>query len=116
MRKQYPPEETEPWMWKPAKRRLPIPDSVKPDTMLRLAIAAQVAFPDGSMSVSALRREGIAGRLRIYRLRGKDFTTLADIELMREASASCRVQQNPPVSGYVPPVVTETPSMSSSIE
>jgi hypothetical protein len=57
--------------------------------MLRLEIAAQIAFPDGSMSVSAMRREAAAGHLTIYRIAGKDFTTLADIEEMK---TRCRVQ------------------------
>ncbi|WP_426525620.1 hypothetical protein [Bradyrhizobium sp. McL0615] len=99
-----------------AKKTIPIPDNVKPDTMLRLAVAAQVAFPDGSMSVGALRREGIAGRLRVYRIAGKDYTTLHAIELMREASASCHVQQSPPVSSSGQPVATEPQSSSSSTE
>ena len=79
MPKGTPPEEYEPWndYGKPVKKRLPIPKDVKPDTMLRLAIAARVAFPDGSMSVGALRRAGIAKRLRVYRVAGKDFTTIA---------------------------------------
>jgi len=91
----FPPEEVEPWRdWygKPGRKAIPIPKDVTPTTMLRLAVAAKVAFPDGSMSVSALRREGAAKRLTIYRIRGKDFTTLADINLMKEAAASCREQ------------------------
>ena len=51
--------------------------------MLRLEAAAAIAFPDGSMSVSAMRREAAAGRLTIYRIAGKHFTTLADIEGMK---------------------------------
>ena len=57
-------------------------------TPLRLDAAAQIAIPDGSISVSALRREAAAGRLTIYRIAGKDYTTLADIEEMK---TSCRV-------------------------
>ena len=37
--------------------KVSIPDNVTPDTMLRLEAAAALAFPDGSMSVAALRRE-----------------------------------------------------------
>jgi len=94
MKRGYPPEEVEPgWNYgKPAKRRIPIPKDAGPDTMLRLAVAARIAFPDGSMSVGALRRAGAAGRLRTYRLAGKDFTTLADIQNMREAASSCQDQ------------------------
>jgi hypothetical protein len=66
------------------KRIVVIPDNITPITMLRLAIAARVAFPDGSMSVGALRREGKAGRLKIYEIARKHFTTLFDIQQMRE--------------------------------
>ena len=60
-----------------------------PNTMLRLETAARTAFPDGSIKASGLRREAAAGHLAIYRIAGKDFTTLADIEGMKK---QCRVQ------------------------
>jgi hypothetical protein len=41
------------------------------------------------MTVSGLRREAIRGRLITERIAGKDFTTLAHIDRMREL---CRVQ------------------------
>lgn len=56
---------------------------------LRLSIAANIAFPDGSMSASGLRREAAKGRLVIERVAGKDYTTLENIQKMREA---CRVR------------------------
>jgi len=40
-----------------------VPDNVDPNTMLRLAIAACKAFPDGSMTVTGLRRMAASGRL-----------------------------------------------------
>ena len=40
------------------------------------------------MTASGLRREGARGRLVIERIAGKDYTTLANIERMREL---CRV-------------------------
>jgi hypothetical protein len=55
-------------------------------------VAAALAFPDGSMTASGLRREAARGRLVIERIAGKDYTTLANIERMRE---QCRVEQNP---------------------
>jgi hypothetical protein len=70
-------------------RKINIPDNVTPDTMLRLEAAAALGFPDGSMSVAALRREAAAGRLAVYAIAGKHFTTLADIQEMK---TSCRVQ------------------------
>jgi hypothetical protein len=63
--------------------------NVKPDTMLRLKTAAALAFPDGSMSAAGLRREAEAGRLTIYRIANKHFTTLTDIQEMKD---KCRVQ------------------------
>jgi len=46
------------------------------DRPLRLAVAAKVAFPDGSMSASGLRREAQRGRLVIERIAGKDYTSV----------------------------------------
>jgi hypothetical protein len=66
------------------------------DCPLRLAIAAKIAFPDGSMTASGLRREAQRGRLLIERIAGKDYTTLANIERMREL---CRVILKVPDSG-----------------
>lgn len=51
---------------------------------LRLAVAVAMAFPDGSMTASGLRREGARGRLVIERIAGKDYTTLFYIERMRD--------------------------------
>jgi hypothetical protein len=67
---------------------LSLREIVKADTPLRLGVAASLAFPDGSMSASGLRRESARGRLVIERIAGKDYTTLANIELMRE---KCRL-------------------------
>jgi hypothetical protein len=60
-----------------------------PNAMLRLETAARAAFPDGSIKANGLRREAAAGHLAIYRIAGKDFTTLADIQEMKK---QCRVQ------------------------
>jgi hypothetical protein len=79
-------------MW----QRLPLPEQVKPNTPLRLSVAAALAFPDGSMTASGLRREGARGRLAIERVAGKDYTTLANIERMREL---CRVETKVPGCG-----------------
>jgi hypothetical protein len=64
-------------------------DQVKPDMPLRLSVAAALAYPDGSMTASGLRREAARGRLVIERTAGKFYTTLSNIERMREL---CRVQ------------------------
>ena len=72
---------------------LPDRERVEADTPLRLSVAAELAFPDGSMTPSGLRREGARGRLVIERIAGKDYTTLANIERMREL---CRVAAKVP--------------------
>ena len=79
-------------------RRNPIPDQrcIAPDTPLRLDVAASLAYPDGSMTASGLRREAAKGRLVIERTAGKDYTTLQAIEHMRML---CRVPGNAPASG-----------------
>jgi hypothetical protein len=68
---------------------MPPPEKITPDTPLRSGVAAALAFPDGSMTSSGLRREAERGRLAIERVAGKDYTTLANIERMRQA---CRVE------------------------
>src|ERR1700730_2006352 len=70
-------------------RPLPQLAQIKPDTPLRLYVAAAVAYPDGSMTASGLRKEAGRGRLVIERVAGKDYTTLANIQQMREV---CRVK------------------------
>ena len=49
---------------------------IGPNAPLRLKIAAALAYPDGSMTASGLRREAGRGRLVIERTAGKDYTTL----------------------------------------
>jgi hypothetical protein len=71
-------------------------NAVGPRTPLRLNIAAALAYPDGSMTGSGLRREAKRGRLVIERTAGKDYTTLAAIERMREL---CRVAPRDQDSG-----------------
>jgi hypothetical protein len=66
---------------------------ISANTPLRLAVAAKIAFPDGSITAQALRREASRGRLTIERIAGKDYTTLANIERMRDL---CRVQAKVP--------------------
>jgi|SRR5580658_4349121 hypothetical protein len=62
---------------------LTVPD-VPRDAPLRLSRAAEIAFPDGGMTASGLRREASKGRLTIERIAGKDFTTLEAIDEMRK--------------------------------
>lgn len=57
---------------------------VTPTTPLRLDLAAALGFPDGTMSVSGLRKERDRGTLMVMRIAGKEYTTLAAIEAMLE--------------------------------
>jgi hypothetical protein len=94
----------EPQQMKPANDNDPTPVAeywwngrlICPVTPVRLKTAAELAFPDGSMTVSGLRKEAKRGRLVIERIAGKDYTTLRNIELMRKL---CRVDQKDPISG-----------------
>jgi hypothetical protein len=69
--------------------------TIADDTPLRLDSAARLAFPDGSMTASGLRRENRRGRLVIEHIAGKDYTTLAYIKTMRE---QCRIEAKAPAS------------------
>src|SRR5689334_19124679 len=80
-------------MGAPTTRR----SEISPNDPIRLSTAAALAFPDGSMTSSGLRKEAMRGRLIIERIAGKDFTTLAHIERMRElchVSAKARDSTN----------------------
>jgi hypothetical protein len=66
------------------------------NTPLRLAEAAETAFPDGGVTAATLRREWKRGKLVVYRIGNKDFTTLGDIARMRE---QCHAKPNHPDSG-----------------
>jgi hypothetical protein len=85
------------------QRKVPDLDQIKPDTPLRLDVAAAVAYPDGSMTASGLRKENARGRLVIERTAGKDYTTLAEIRKMREL---CRVSRGGLGSGCEKPAET----------
>lgn len=74
-------------------------DQIAKDAPLRLDVAAALAFPDGTMKVAGLRREAARGRLAIFRIAGKDYTTLAAIDDMIE---KCLVQPKEPVAGSGP--------------
>src|SRR5882672_10483099 len=85
----------------------------RPETQtepLRLSDAVTLGFPHGGMTVSGLRREASHGRLVIFKIAGKDFTTLADIEGMKEL---CRAEAKARVSGSSQPA-NETMERSSA--
>src|SRR5262245_61992191 len=81
------------------------------DVPLRLAVAAALAFPDGSMTASGLRREATRGRLAIERIAGKDYTTLRAIQHM---SGLCRVEARVPDSGSSPRNTTQAAGSSAT--
>ncbi|TYL74645.1 excisionase [Bradyrhizobium cytisi] len=78
---------------------------ILPDTPLRLADAVKIAFPLGGMTVAGLRRERDRSRLVIEKIAGKEFTTLAHIERMREL---CRGEARGLDFSSKPPVETNT--------
>jgi hypothetical protein len=89
--------------------KFPPRETITPTTPLRLEVAAQLGFPDGSMSVSALRRLAAAEKLDHERIAGKYYVTLAAIEEMR---ARCRVpakapESKEPVTAKKQPVTSE---------
>src|SRR6185312_9615488 len=86
--------------------------AIKPDTPLRLEVAARLAYPDGSMTKSGLRREIARGHLDCERTAGKQYVTLADIQRMR---AKCRENQRAPASTFASDG-TAKPSTSFSTE
>lgn len=84
---------------------------VAKDKALRLSVAAALAYPDKSMTVSSLRKERNAGRLETWIMAGKEFTSLAAIE---EMERQCRAQRKVPASGSSPPS-SEKPGKFSTI-
>jgi len=94
-------------------KNLPSPETVTPTTPLRLDVAARLAFPDGSIKASALRRMAASGKLDHEKIAGKLYTTLANIEEMR---CSCRVHAKAPDFGSGPVETTERRSGLSSTE
>jgi len=69
------------------------PPEITLNTPLRLADAVKIAFPMGGMTVAGLRRERDRDRLVIEKIAGKEFTTLAHNERMRQL---CREEARGP--------------------
>src|SRR4051812_43582744 len=92
--------------------KLPPQEVVTPTTPLRLAVAAKLGFPDGSMSEAALRRCARSGKLTVERVAGRDYTRLCDIEEMR---SQCRVSAKAQGSDFKKPK-TGRPSGSSATD
>jgi hypothetical protein len=69
-----------------AEQALPL-HSVEQRWPVCLEVAAQLAFPDNSMSASALRRLIVKGKLEAEFIAGKYFTTLSAIERIEKHAA-----------------------------
>src|ERR1700722_5652218 len=94
------------------QRTVPSSQEINPDTPLRLSVAAALAFPDGSMTASGLRRERDRGRLVVERIAGKEYTTLGDIERMR---GQCRAEAKVPDCGLSPSGTTKEGGLSEGL-
>src|SRR5262249_42334363 len=93
------------------------PTLYDPDAPLRLKVAAEVAFPDGSMSASGLRREADRGRLVIERIAGKDYVTLNASAEMRKLCVAAKARacgSNLPDETRSPDRLSNRPSGTSS--
>jgi hypothetical protein len=81
------------------KFRIPSREEITADSPLRLSVAAALVFADGSLTAPGLRREAARGRLTVEKIAGKQYTTLANIERMKEL---CRVEAKGQDSGLGP--------------
>jgi hypothetical protein len=61
------------------------------DTRLCLDEAARLEFPDGTVSTRTLRAEAARGKLAIFRIGKKYYTTLAEIDRMVEKCPVVRI-------------------------
>src|SRR5262245_33875814 len=85
------------------------PAAITLDTPLRLAKAADLAFPEGSIQPSTMSAEARRGNLVIWPIAGKQYTTLRAIEEMNER---CRDTQRGP--GSTSPVRAGATASSTS--
>src|ERR1700676_1188279 len=90
---------------------MPARSEVGDDTPLRLAVTAALAYPDGSMTASGLRRESARGRLLIERTAGKDYTTLGAIRQMKDL---CRLETRERGCGSGEHAVTKKPAIHTT--
>jgi hypothetical protein len=87
--------------------------ATSPETLLRLRDAARLAFPDGSMTESGLRRERDRGRLVVWLVANKEYTTLSSI---REMLDQCRVHPSQRACASKAPPRDAPPSGTSSTD
>ena len=79
-------QKTSPLKAEMTHHELPSRDAIKVDTPFRLSEAAAIAFQDGTMTASGLRRENARGRLVIERIAFLDGSMSAS-GLRRESGA-----------------------------
>ena len=81
---------------RPAKRvrKIASPEWMTRTTPLRLDMAAQLAFPDGSMGVAGLRKEIDRGNLPAAKIAGRLYVTLDGIEEMKTKCAITKVRSS----------------------
>jgi hypothetical protein len=97
--------------------RVPDRSEITEDTPLRLEAAAVLAFPGGGMTASGLRKERDAKRLVTEIVAGKEYTTLRDIERMREACRGrSKVRVSTPKPSDATPTEPSSPAPSGSSE
>ena len=92
------------------------PSEVTDDQPIMLRLAAELAFPDGTMSVSGLRRERDAGRLLVERIAGRDYTTLNNIKAMRRLCQVAKGHGSSPDTPEVPARRTGLSSTRSTVD
>jgi hypothetical protein len=87
---------------------LPSTDRFRP---LRLDAAARIYFGlDSGVSGKTLRALGNAGRLKVYKIAGKLFTSLADLDAMVKGST---VERSPPTQPQ--PVLAQPASAEEAL-
>src|SRR5205823_173957 len=88
-------------------------DRITPDTPLRLAVAAAVAYPDGSMTAHGLRKEAANGRLVLEFTAGRYYTTLNAIARMRQLCQSMARGRDSGYDGKDATATAESPKARS---
>lgn len=65
------------------------------EPFITLAEAARIVFPGGDVDAEGLKRLARKGRLRVYRVGKKYFTTVRDVREMVQASAVIKYEPRP---------------------
>lgn len=87
--------------------------AVETERPMRLLDAARAVMGEDTPSAAWLRRQASEGKLALWRIAGKDYTTPTAI---REMVQLCRAKQKELGSGYVQPQTSAKPHGLSSTE